>query len=191
MFLLHCENGDFSILMKDIFCGYRVNDIISKSQEIVTLESVKKKLYVPSNYKEPLNREFIHQGKLASIMSVSLFFLKMWVGWCFMFDTYTGFQMLKVQPGKKNWCFDYFPCLCTYVGCWQGPGACEEGGKSWRCQCHLLKGWPCTTFQGWGIGSFFSLSCLKDNHVLNNCMHSLCAVLHLVTHMLILLCRQC
>ncbi|CAM6013852.1 unnamed protein product [Sphagnum balticum] len=69
MFLLHCENGDFSILMKDIFCGYRVHDIISKSQEIVTLESVKKKLYLPSNYKEPLNREFIHQGKLASIMS--------------------------------------------------------------------------------------------------------------------------
>jgi hypothetical protein len=63
--------------MKDIFCGYRVHDIISKSQEIVTLESVKKKLYLPSNYKEPLNREFIHQGKLASIMSVSLFFLKM------------------------------------------------------------------------------------------------------------------
>jgi hypothetical protein len=52
-----------------IFCGYRVHDIISKSQEIVTLESVKKKLYLPSNYKEPLNREFIHQGKLASIMS--------------------------------------------------------------------------------------------------------------------------
>jgi len=47
----------------------RVHDIISKSQEIVTLESVKKKLYLPSNYKEPLNREFIHQGKLASIMS--------------------------------------------------------------------------------------------------------------------------
>lgn len=85
-----------------IFCGYRVHDIISKSQEIVTLESVKKKLYLPSNYKEPLNREFIHQGKLASIMSVSLFFLKMSVGWCFMFDTYTGFQMLKVQPGKKT-----------------------------------------------------------------------------------------
>ncbi|CAM6035990.1 unnamed protein product [Sphagnum compactum] len=50
-------------------CVLVVHDIISKSQEIVTLESVKKKLYLPSNYKEPLNREFIHQGKLASIIS--------------------------------------------------------------------------------------------------------------------------